>query len=54
MKTGMVYKIGLLMILLVPISAKAQWSFDIGTVEAYTRIQPRGNCWLQGVERGFG
>ena len=35
MKTGMVYKIGLLMILLVPISAKAQWSFDIGTVEAY-------------------
>ena len=35
MKTSMVYKIGLLMILLVPISAKAQWSFDIGTVEAY-------------------
>lgn len=35
MNTGRTYIFGLILMLLVPLSAKAQWSFDIGTVEAY-------------------
>lgn len=35
MNTGKTYIFGLILMLLVPLSAKAQWSFDIGTVEAY-------------------
>ena len=35
MNTGKTYILGLILMLLVPLSAKAQWSFDVGTVEAY-------------------
>ena len=35
MKNGRTYILGLLMMLLAPLTAKAQWSFDVGTVEAY-------------------
>ena len=35
MKRGRTYILGLLIMLLAPLSANAQWSFDVGTVEAY-------------------
>lgn len=35
MKKGRTYILGLLIMLLAPLSANAQWSFDVGTVEAY-------------------
>ena len=35
MKRGRTYKLGLLIMLLAPLSANAQCSFDVGTVEAY-------------------
>lgn len=35
MNTGKAYIFGLILILFAPLSAKAQWSFDVGTVEAY-------------------
>lgn len=35
MKRGRTYTLGLLIMLLAPLSANAQWSFDVGTVEAY-------------------
>ena len=34
-KTYKTYILGVLMMLLLPLSAKAQWSFDVGSVEAY-------------------
>lgn len=35
MNRGKTYILGLLAVLLLPLPAKAQWSFDVGTVEAY-------------------
>lgn len=35
MNRGKAYILGLLAALLLPLPAKAQWSFDVGTVEAY-------------------
>lgn len=35
MKKTKQWIIGFLLVLLAPISAKAQWSFDVGSVEAY-------------------
>ena len=35
MKRGRIYILGLLIMLLAPLSANEQWSFDVGTVEAY-------------------
>lgn len=35
MNRGKTYILGLLAALLLPLPAKAQWSFDVGTVEAY-------------------
>lgn len=35
MNRGKAYILGLLAVLLLPLPAKAQWSFDVGTVEAY-------------------
>lgn len=35
MKRGRTYILELLIMLLAPLSANAQWSFDVGTVEAY-------------------
>lgn len=35
MKRSKTYLLGLLIMLLAPVSANAQWSFDVGTVEAY-------------------
>lgn len=35
MNRGKAYILGLLAVLLLPLPAKAQWSFDAGTVEAY-------------------
>lgn len=47
MNTGKTYILGLILMQLVPLSAKAQWSFDIGTVEAYINDhkQQRSLCW---------
>ena len=35
MKKTQQWIIGFLLVLLAPISAKAQWSFDVGSVEAF-------------------
>ena len=35
MNRGKTYILGLLAVLLLPLPVKAQWSFDVGTVEAY-------------------